>query len=332
MWAGMKRVVTQVSVEPIMLLFTLSRLEAPAMLALFYRKVCLTMFTPGVCEHLSNGSFPQEEDAVQAQTSHWFLYTIICFEVPSIFMSTIYGTICDSWSRKATLMLPLVGQILSTLNTIAVSAVRDSPVGLLLLGRLVSGFFGGWVTMFMACTSYLSASTDVKSRTTRIAVLEGICSVTSAVAGLLSGIILDKTSFLFVFLLTVGIHVLALLYTFIFVKELNEDKNDRIDRPSEIQKKLYPRTVLRMIAATFKTATKKRKHNLRRQLGMVLLCMFTSFIGYAGESDVLYEQKCEFGPDNSWRTVGRNFWLSKFMFHCRRFILMADPAGPSLAQ
>ena len=182
-----------------------------------------------------------------------------------------------------TLVLPIIGQILSTTNALIIALVQDSPVGFLLFGRLLSGLFGGWITMFMACSSYLSAFTTERTRTTRIAIMEGVCSVTMAIAGLLSGIILDHTSFRFVFLLTTGIYVLALNYIVIFIKELEEDKTNRQKVQNTSRTEHWRVTkICRMIAETMKTAVRKRKFNQRKQLLMILLCMFSSLIGHAG--------------------------------------------------
>ena len=278
-----KEILREITVEPIVFLFSLTALQHPAVQALYYHKVCLSSFSEDICNHLQNGSFPVEEDKVQRETSHWFLYNIICFEIPSIFVSSKYGTICDSWSRKVTLVLPVVGQILNTANTLIIALIQDSPMGFLLFGRLLSGLFGGWITMFMACSSYLSAFTSEKTRTTRIAIMEGVCSVTTAIAGLLSGIILDNTSFRFVFLLTIGIYVLVLNYIVVFVKELEEDKTNRQQlRNTNGTKNWKVTKICHVIAETMKTAVKKRKFNQRKQLLMILLCMFTSLIGHAG--------------------------------------------------
>ena len=279
----LKEIVREITVEPVIFLFSLAALQYPAVQALYYHKVCLSWYSTEICNHIQNGSFPVEEDEVQTETSHWFLYDIICFEIPSIFVSSIYGTICDSWSRKLTLVLPILGQILSATNTLVIALVQDSPVGFLLFGRLLSGLFGGWITMFMACSSYLSAFTSEKTRTTRIAIMEGVCSVTMAIAGLLSGIILDNTSFRFVFLLTIGIYVLALNYIVIFIKELEEDKTNRQQSRNVSGTKNWRVTkICRMIVETMETAVRKRKCNQRKQLLMILLCMFSSLIGHAG--------------------------------------------------
>ena len=258
MWiARLKTLLQETTIEPIILLFSLAAFHYPAVQALFYQKVCLTKYSEEICDNLQNGSFPVEEDMVQTETSHWFLYEIICFEIPSIFVATIYGILCDSWSRKVTLVLPLIGQILSTVNTLMIAILKDSPIGFLLFGRIISGFFGGWVTLLMACSSYLSAFTSQKTRTTRIAIMEGLCSVTMAVAGLISGIILDNTSFLFVSIMTLGLYLLTVVYIAIFIKELNEDKTNRREQLNKSEKITWNCTKLfYMIVKTLKTVTK----------------------------------------------------------------------------
>ncbi len=237
-------------------------------------------FSDNICNNLMNETLTEEEDIVQTEASHWFMYESFCFEVPSIFVALFYGTISDSWSRKVSLILPVIGQSLSVITYIINVHFKDSHVGYILIGRLVSGLFGGWVTILMAVSSYLSAFTTEKTRTSRIAIMEGICSLTAAIAGLMSGIILDNTSFLFVFSLTLGIYFVTILYTIIFVKELEQDKQNRKENQNATTKRCSG--LVNTATASLKCLFKKRRFNRRVHCCVIMACMFTFSLAHQG--------------------------------------------------
>ncbi len=270
----------ETTVEPIMFLYTLASLHHPALQALIYQKACLMDFTDDICDNLMNENLTAEEDAVQTEASLWFMYENICFEVPCIFVTLFYGTISDSWSRKASLVLPVIGQLLSVITYMINVHFMDSHVGYILIGRVISGLFGGWLTIHMAMSSYLSAFTTEKTRTSRIAIMQGIHSLAAAVAGITSGFILDNTSFVFVFSLTMAIYVVTILYTIIFLKELERDIQNRKANQNWTTKSCTG--FLDTATASLKCLLKKRRFNRRVHCFVILACMFTYTIGHQG--------------------------------------------------
>jgi PCFT/HCP family folate transporter-like MFS transporter 1/3 len=129
-----------VTVEPILFLFMFAAfLTAPTVQALVYRKVCLQHFNISICDNLKNPEHEDAEDTVQALASHWYMAENLCYEIPSILTSLVYGNVSDHISRRLAIMLPLIGQMLSSLNYIANSAIMNLPVGCILIGPLVSG-------------------------------------------------------------------------------------------------------------------------------------------------------------------------------------------------
>ena len=273
--------VKEMTVEPIIFLFTLASLHHPALQALIYQKVCLMNFSDKICSDLRNENLTAEEDVVQTEASHWFMYESFCFEIPSIFVALFYGTVSDSWSRKASLLLPVIGQALSVITYIINVHFKDSHVGYILIGRVISGLFGGWITILMAMSSYLSTLTTEKTRTTRIAIMEGICSLTAAIAGFMSGIILDNTSFIFVFSLTLGIYFITIMYTVICVKELEQDKQNRKSNQGVTTTKCSQ--FVDTATASIRCLLKKRRFNRRTHCFIIMACMFTFSIGHQGK-------------------------------------------------
>ena len=273
-------VLKEITVEPIMVFYTLAHIHHPAVQALVYQKVCLMSFPDNICSNLKDKNLTAEEDIVQAEASHWFMYENFSFEMPAILMALVYGTISDSWSRKASILVPVIGHLLSVISDILNVHYRDSHVGYMLIGRLISGLFGGGIAIHLAVSSYLSAFTTEKTRTTRMAIMGGICSLTAAIAGYTSGIILDNTSFIFVFLLTLAIYFIIILYTIIFVKELQQDKQNRQENQNVMKKGCSG--FLSTGMASIKCLLKKRRFNRRVHIFVIMACIFTFSIGHHG--------------------------------------------------
>ena len=139
-----------VTVEPILFLYHFAViLSDPTQQALIYNKICYQIVNDtSICDNLKNESNRDIEIQVQSHASHWFLYTALCFEIPSILIAFVYGSLSDHFNRKVALIAPVIGQMISISNWIAVSMYPDSHLGYLLVGPIISGFFGGWVTMW----------------------------------------------------------------------------------------------------------------------------------------------------------------------------------------
>ena len=107
-------------------------------------------------------------------------------------MSFFYGSLSDHVGRKMTLILPTIGQAISMANYIIQSVHMEYHVGYILIGRMISGIFGGWIGCCLASFSYLSAVTSPDTRTVRISLAEGCISISISISFFISGVILDK--------------------------------------------------------------------------------------------------------------------------------------------
>ena len=270
-----------VTVEPVLFFFTFAlALQGPAVSALVYRKVCLSKYDVNVCDNLKNSSNHAAEDDVQGGSSHWFLYHNLCFEIPAVLVSFLYGSLSDNVSRRLTLALPAVGQMLSTTNFVVTSVYLESHVGYTLIGQLISGLFGGWITCCLAAFSYLSEVTTVASRTTRTSIAEGVISYSIATSFFLSGIILDHTSFQFVFSISVGLNVLVVVYTYAWVKDPPRDKQVRKGR---LQLAIRTSKHWQRFKDTFLCVFQKRESGGRARLLLLLSAVFSSMVSLNGK-------------------------------------------------
>ena len=206
-------------VEPIIFVYMLIMyLQYPAIQALIYSKVCLQNYNETICHHLSNKTNKGHEIHVQKETSYWIMYQNLALLLPSIFSAMMLGRIGDTVSRKWTILSPLIGQFFCGIIYLINAHYIHISLGYLLIGALVSGLFGGFTSLIMGIYSYLSHTTELKSRTIRMGILESMTFFAATLGVLLVGVILDNFGYIAVFGIIFALSSIVMLYT-IFVLE-----------------------------------------------------------------------------------------------------------------
>ena len=270
-----------ITAEPYIFLFMFAQgVHGPAVAALTYHKVCMMRYgNIDICDNLKNGSFNTEEDIVQTGSSHWFLYQTLAFEVPAIVMSFFYGSLSDHFSRRLSMALPALGQAISVANYMICAAIPHSHVGLLIIGHVISGFFGGWITCCLAVFSYLADVTTEHTRTSRIAVAEGVISLSIALSYFISGIVLDHTSYEFVFGISLGMYFLGIIYVWLWIVEPKRNGRGHKLVEGSLKEVFSWKTTKESFMCTFR----KREGKGRKRVLLLLLAVFTTAISYNGK-------------------------------------------------
>ena len=264
------------TVEPLLFLYMFAAvLSEPTQQALIYRKICLRHLNDSVndssiCDNLKNESYRDLETAVQSDASHWFLYVALCFEIPSILVAFFYGSLSDHFSRKLTLVVPIIGQSVAISNWIINSMYPDAPMVYILIGPLVSGCFGGWVTLLVGCMSYLSDISSDADRTARIAIAECTISLPIALSFFVSGIYLEKTSFQVVLSTTLILFIISIVYSLLWIREPPNRKVRKATCHNICTEVLGPSAVANALKSVFR----KRELNRRKQL----IVLFASLV------------------------------------------------------
>lgn len=269
-----------ITVEPIIFFYMFAGgVLFPAVSKLTYEKVCMESFPDdnSVCDKLHDSNYTQQENVVQTTSAHWFLYQHLSFDVPAIILSFIYGNVSDHFSRRMALILPIVGQALTCINYILCSIYIKSNVAYIIIGHLISGFFGGWITLLLSTFSYLSEITSKSTRTARISVVEAVISFSLALSYFISGLILDNTGYIFVFSLSLFLYIIAGIYTAIRIKE---PKQAYYKQKSRKVNTLREACSLSKIKDSVKCIFRKRENNERKQIMLILTAIFTTMISY----------------------------------------------------
>ncbi len=217
-----------ITIEPTMFLYSFAYcLQLPAEQAFIYHKQCHYIFNDSnICNNLRNNTFKNEENLVQTESAYWMSYFNICMTIPPIVMTIVYGIISDNYSRKIVIIIPLLGFALDNLCFVFMTLWPDVPFQFLLTGKLLIGVTGGWQTVFMSTVSYITSITHKEQRITKISILNGQFYIALSLSFFTGGLLLEKTSFRFIFATACAVNLLSILYTLIFIRERSTSLSD----------------------------------------------------------------------------------------------------------
>ncbi|KAH3844693.1 proton-coupled folate transporter-like [Dreissena polymorpha] len=223
-----------VTVEPVMFIYMFNVfLQVITFQALVYDKVCQKEFNTTVCQNLDNKSFASEEDIVQKNTSTWLLYSNITMGIPALLtVLLLLGPWGDRVGRKVPVILPIIGAILSNVSNLVNSVYMSAPLGYLLIGNFCSGIFGGYIGALMSMYTYVAHISSPEYRTIKIGILEAMIFLSGTLGTATSGVMLDRTSYVFVFSLMTGLLIVLLVYTCLWVDNIKPENDSQSEGPA----------------------------------------------------------------------------------------------------
>ncbi|XP_045187202.2 proton-coupled folate transporter-like [Mercenaria mercenaria] len=275
-----------ITVEPVVFLYMFtSFLTLVTFQALTYEKVCKQHYNTTVCANLENKTFEVEEEFVQKTTSSWILYTNLALGLPSLVIVVLFlGPWGDRVDRKIPVICPLIGGILATVSNIVNSVYIDAPLPYILIGPFLNGLAGSFIAVLMAVYSYIAHVSTPAYRTIKIGILEAMIFLSGTVGTALSGVILDQTSYVFVFSLIAGIMILALLYTIVWVDSIKPESTP--DTNKEV-KNCCQSFLLASVKDVFLCVYDKRRSKNFIQLALLNVVIFVLMLVSVGEADIL---------------------------------------------
>lgn len=275
-----------VTVEPVMFLYMFCIfLQFITFQALVYDKVCKEKFNDTICNHLENETFKAEENEVQKTTSTWLLYNNLAMGLPSLVTVVLFlGPWGDMVGRKIPVVSPLIGAILVGLGNIINSCIMDAPLQYLLIGNFLNGLFGGYIAALMSMYSYIAAVSSPKYRTFKIGVLEAMIFLSGTVGTATSGVMLDRTSYTFVFSLITALMVLSLVYTLVWIDNVKPG-NENEDRGREVLSCVSLMIVSIKDVCLCVYEKRKNKHFLH--LALMVVIIFCLMLVTVGENDII---------------------------------------------
>ncbi|XP_056423390.1 proton-coupled folate transporter-like [Hyla sarda] len=281
-----------ITVEPVLFLFmTGIFLQTPAYQQLILNKVCQESYNASVCRSIQENQ--GEFKAVQSRGSYIMLIHIAIMSLMSLLPALILGAWSDMGSRRVGMILPCVFSVASGGLYIAINYIESMTVYWTFAAAALIGISGGHVSMFLSVFSYLADITESLNRTFRIGIAESMIFLGGTFGFLLSGILLEHSTFTILFGVYCGCNLLGAVYVLIWLEE--SKSLNRFDRlyeeyhggdESEERTKPVKKSVVAYIKDSFNTIIKKREGQNRLKIYLILLCIFLINLCNVGEQSI----------------------------------------------
>ncbi|XP_063775448.1 proton-coupled folate transporter-like [Pseudophryne corroboree] len=291
MWNNLRSILT---VEPVVFLFmTAIFLQTPAYQQLILNKVCQESYNDSICEDIQQNK--DEFKAVQSRGSYIMLIYIAIISLLAILPALILGAWSDKGNRKVGMILPCFFSIGSGGLFIAIHYVKEISVYWTFGAAALNGISGGHVSIFLSAFSYLADITEDSNRTFRMGIAESMIFIGGTCGFLLSGTLLQHSTFAVLFGVYCACNFLAALYVLLWIQDskpsggfsqFHEDYQGSDNDYDEEKKSPSRKTILTYIKESFQTVSKKREGHNRQKIHLILLCIFLINICNVGEQSI----------------------------------------------
>ena len=196
----------------------------PAQQNFLYQSICMYKFASHkVCSQLDTSPALQyAEDKIQADFSIFSTISSLCSSLPALIVTLILGNWCDKLSFRIPMIIPHIGMIGICICYIVIDFFDMSAFNPIYLGFLsiIMGVCGSGGSVIVVVASYVSKTSSLSSRTTRLAAIEGGFSVGAMVGSLINAALI-KYGALHVFACQIGIHIYSICLILTMIEELH---------------------------------------------------------------------------------------------------------------
>nr|XP_020455852.1 proton-coupled folate transporter [Monopterus albus] len=211
-----------VAVEPVMFLSMFSlALQAPLVTQYLWDRISEDLgYNGSKRSECSNSSVPLDplQKEVETLTAHWNLYINLWGFSLGLFMVPFLGSWSDLAGRRPVLILPNLGLALQAGVYLVVMYLK-LPVVYFLVGRLLSGLSGDFNTILAGCFAYMADTSNRRSRTFKMAVLEACLGLSGMLASIIGGQWRQAQGYINPFWLVLATNLASALYAYLFVRE-----------------------------------------------------------------------------------------------------------------
>ncbi|XP_074498033.1 proton-coupled folate transporter isoform X1 [Sebastes fasciatus] len=211
-----------VTVEPVLFLSMFSlALQAPLSTQYLWDRISEDLGYNGSkragCSNSSAAPDPLQTE-VETLTAHWNLYISLGAFSVGLLVVPLLGSWSDLAGRRRVLILPNLGLAVQAVVYLVVMYLK-LPVVYFLVGRLISGLSGDFNAILAGCFAYVADTSDRRSRTIRVAVLEACLGLSGMLASIIGGQWRRAQGYINPFWLVVATNLASALYVYLFVRE-----------------------------------------------------------------------------------------------------------------
>jgi len=315
-----KMVISKISIEPAVILMSLGFCMFGVQISnLYIEKTCKvgsyffgngTTYPDEVCDNLFNGSFPDEQEAVQKVVADVEMYSNLIKQIPQVIFALFLGPWSDRAGRKMLIMLPYFGYFLVCVSMIANVYFFDELYVEFMWLENVSAIFGSWVIFFIGCYGYMADTTSPESRTIRIAIMDGCFFAMDIIGNYINGPIYKRFDYYGSFgagAICYALGFLIVLLTFKDPKKKNGEPTTETKGRSVVS--------LQDLANSFKVLTKPREGGMRHIVVLLYACFTCGSLTYTGVDFLYFRRKFNFSDEEE---------LINWYNHLRSYTALAD--------
>lgn len=277
-----------VSVEPVLFLSMFSlALQAPLSTQYLWDRISEDLgYNGSRRSECGNSSAPVDplQKEVETLTAHWNLYISLAGFSVSLLVVPLLGSWSDLAGRRPVLILPNLGLALQAVVYLVVMYLK-LPVVYFLVGRLLSGLSGDFNAVLAGCFSYVADTSDRRSRTFRVAVLEACLGLSGMLASIIGGQWRRAQGYINPFWLVLATNLASALYAYLFVRE-----SVLPDPSAKLLTSRHHKAVWHLFSTGGSTSELGGRFH-RCKLWLYMLCFFLVVTVHFGSRDlyVLYE-------------------------------------------
>lgn len=224
------------TVEPILFCYIIpGMLSSLAIQNLYLEKACRINlnYSTEICDALNlrqTENYTNEEQEVQRVTASVTLWKNILQTVFPVIVMLFVGAWSDkTGKRKAIILLPVVGEILSYIGIILNTYFFNLPVEVTAFAEVIfPAIVGGGYTNSIGVYSYIDDITPAEDRTFRMGLVSMCSSIGYSVGSALSGVLFAWAGYYGVFSVSLSFHLFSLAYGYIFLKEPRQRAEKKI--------------------------------------------------------------------------------------------------------
>ncbi|XP_054452739.1 proton-coupled folate transporter [Anoplopoma fimbria] len=287
-----------VSVEPVLFLSMFSlALQSPLSTQYLWDRISEDLgYNGSKRSECTNGSAPPDplQTEVETLTAHWNLYISLGGFSVGLLVVPLLGSWSDFAGRRPVLIIPNLGMAFQAVVYLVVMYLK-LPVVYFLVGRLLSGLSGDFNAVLAGCFAYVADTSDRRSRTFRVAILEACLGLSGMLASIIGGKWRQAQGYINPFWLVLATNLASALYAYLFVCESV--------LPDPCAKLLTSRhyKVAWHLFSTGGSTSEAGGRLHRCKLWLYMLCFFVVVTVHMGSRDlyVLYELSSPlcWGPD-----------------------------------
>lgn len=293
-------IVKNLSVEPILFCYSWpSVMAAIAMQNLNLEKACRVnlKYDDVICDAMSvrnkTGYSEHNEQETQKIVASINGYKSIMQSILPILILLFLGSWSDRHTRrKPCMILPLVGEIGTTLGSlVSLYFFHQLPVEFNCFAEAIpQGLGGGWYTMCVGVFTYVTQISTEENRTLRIGAVSVLVTISLGLGSTMSGILFNKMGFYGVFLLSIAMYTIALIYIhFRIYDDFDEVTTERVT-VREFLKDFFD---MSHIKATIKVAFKEGPRNRKKRICAIMVLLMVTIAPIIGKSVInLYVFRC----------------------------------------